>query len=152
MHASAVNQMKRFLSSNNYYRTNFLPYPDRLLIAIQLVTRRRKAFTIFIPSRRRIEFLQKNNTQLNVEFKDISVPYHRLNDKNCLSDNDFLGAKRKALYVMYGQKQQKKQLTAKEHVEILLRFKVRVFLFSSIAIVVATLSSSCFDLAIIKIL
>jgi hypothetical protein len=77
---------------------------------------------------------------------------HRLNDENCPSDNDSLGDKRKASYVMYGQKQQKKQPTAKEHVEILLRFKVRVFLFSSIAVVGATLSSSRFDLAIIKIL
>ncbi|CAB3989560.1 Hypothetical predicted protein, partial [Paramuricea clavata] len=65
----------------------------------------------------------KNITQLNVEFKDISVPDHRLNDKNCLSDNNVLDAKRKASYVMYGQEQQKKQPTAKEHVEILLIFK-----------------------------
>jgi hypothetical protein len=53
---------------------------------------------------------------------------------------------------MYGEKQQKKQPTAKEHVEILLRFKIRVFLFSSIAVVVATPSSARFDFAIIKIL
>jgi hypothetical protein len=85
--------MKRFLSSNNKYRTNFLQHPDRLVIAIQLVTRRRKAFTIPIPSRRRIEFLQKNVTQSNVEFKDINVHDHRLNNKNCL-----LYAKRKAEY------------------------------------------------------
>jgi hypothetical protein len=83
-----------------------------------------KALTIFIPSRRRIEFLQKNITQLNVEFKDPNVFDNRLNNKNCLSDNDVLDAKRKATYIMYGQKQQKKQSTAKEHVEILLRFKV----------------------------
>ena len=111
-----------------------------------------KPFTIFNPSRRRTEFLQKNITQVNVEFKEANVLNHRLNDKNCSSDNDVLDARLKASYVMYGQEQQKKQPTAKEHVEILLRFKVRVFLFSSIAIVVATLSSSCFDLAIIKIL
>jgi hypothetical protein len=53
---------------------------------------------------------------------------------------------------MYGQKQQKKQPTAREHVEILLRFKIRVFLFSSIAVVVATLSSARFDFAILNIL
>jgi hypothetical protein len=121
-----------------------------LLIAIQLVTRRRKAFTIFIPSRRRIEFLQKNITQLNVEFNDINVADHSLNNKNCLSGNDVLDGKRKAEYIMYGQKQQKTQPTAKEHVEILLRLKVRVFLFSSIAVVGTTLSSSPFDFAIIK--
>jgi hypothetical protein len=98
-----------------------------LLIAIQLVTRPRKAFTIFIPSRRRIEFLQKNITQLNVEFKAINVADHRKNNKNCLSDN--ADAKRKAEYIICGQEQTKKQPTAKEHVEILLRFKIRVFLF-----------------------
>jgi hypothetical protein len=123
-----------------------------LLIAIQLVARRRKAFTIFIPSRRRIEFLQKNITQLNVEFKQANAFDHSLNNKNCLSENDVLDAKRKAEYIMYGQKQQKKQPTAKEHVEILLRFKIRVFLFSSLAVVAATLSSARLDFAIIKIL
>jgi hypothetical protein len=122
------------------------------LIVIQLVTRRRKAFTIFIPSRRRIEFLQKNITQLNVEFKEINVFDHRLSNKNCLSDNNVLDAKYKAVYIVYGQKQQKKQPTAKEHVEILLRFKTRVFLFSSMDVVGATLSSARFDFAIIKIL
>jgi hypothetical protein len=75
--------------------------PDRLLIAIHLVTRRRKAFKIFIPSRRRIEFLQKNITQLNVEFKDTSVVDQRSNNKNCLSDNGVLDAKRKAANIMY---------------------------------------------------
>jgi hypothetical protein len=89
-------------------------------------------------------------TQLNVEFKQTNVFDQRLNNKNCLSDNG--DAKRKAAYIMYGQKQQKKQPTAKEHVEICLRFKIRVFLFSSIAVVGATLSSSRFDFAIIKIL
>jgi hypothetical protein len=74
------------------------------------------------------------------------------NNKNFLSDNDVLDAKSKVVYIVYGQKQQKKQPTAKEHVEILLRFKIRVFLFSSIAVVGTTLSSSRFDLAIIKIL
>jgi hypothetical protein len=118
----------------------------------QLATRRRKAFTIFIPSRRRIEFLQKNITQLNVEFKEIGVFDHRKNNKNCLSDNDLFDAESKAAYIPYGHEQQKKQPTAKEHVEILLRFKIRVFLFSSIAIVGATLSSACLDFATIKIL
>jgi hypothetical protein len=144
--------MKRFLSSKNQDRANFRQYPDRLLIAIQLETRRRKAFTIFIPSRRRIEFLQKNITQLNVEFKEINVLDHRKNDKNCVSDNDFLDAKRKTEYIMCVQKQQKKHPTAKEHVEILLRFNIRVFLFLSIAVVGATLLSARFDFAIIKIL
>jgi hypothetical protein len=129
-----------------------IPRGYSLLVAIQLVTRRRKAFTIFIPSRRRIEFLQKNITQLNVEFKEINVADHRSNNKNCLSDIDVFDAKRKAEYIMYGQKQQKKQPTAKEHVEILLRFKIRLFLFSSVPIVGATLSSARLDFAIIKIL
>jgi hypothetical protein len=53
-----------------------------------------------------------------------------------------------------GQQQMKKQPTAKEHVEIFLRFKTRVFLFSSIdvAVVATTLSSSRFDFAILNIL
>jgi hypothetical protein len=123
-----------------------------LLIAIQLVTRRRKAFTIFIPSRRRIEFLQKNITQLNVEFTDINIIVHRLNNKNCLSDN--ADAKRKAEHKICGKEEKIKQPTAKEHVEILLRFKILVFLFSSIdvAVVETTLSSSRFDFAILNIL
>ena len=50
---------------------------------------------------------------------------------------------------MCGQKQQKKQPTAKAHVEICLRFKIRVFLLSSID--GTTLSSSHFDFAIIKV-
>jgi hypothetical protein len=126
------------------------------LIAIQLVTRRRKAFTIFIPSRCRIEFLQKNITQLNVEFKEVNVLDHRKNNKNCLSDNADGDAKRKAEYIMTGHTQQKKQPTAKEHVELMLfRFKIRVFIFSSIdvvAVVGTSLSSSRFDFAILKIL
>ncbi|CAB3993201.1 Hypothetical predicted protein, partial [Paramuricea clavata] len=96
----------------------------------------------------------KNITQLNVEFKDPNVFDNRLNNKNCLSDNDVLDAKRKATYIMYRQKQQKKQPTAKEHVEILLRFKIRVFLFSStdVAVVETTVSSTRFDFAILNIL
>jgi hypothetical protein len=74
-------------------------------MAIQLVTRRRKAFTIFIPSRRRIEFLQKNITQLNVEFKEINVVDHRRNNKDCLSDN--ADANREAEYIICGQEQTK---------------------------------------------
>jgi hypothetical protein len=55
---------------------------------------------------------------------------------------------------MNGQKQQKKQPTAKEDVEILLRFKIRVFPFSSIDVAVfgTTLLSSRLDFAILKIL
>jgi hypothetical protein len=51
---------------------------------------------------------------------------------------------------MCGQKQQKKQPTAKAHVEICLRFKIRVFLLSS-CIDGTTLSSSHFDLAVVTI-
>jgi hypothetical protein len=43
------------------------------------------------------------------------------NNKNFLSDNDVLDAKSKVVYIVYGQKQQKKQPTAKEYVEIFLR-------------------------------
>ena len=52
---------------------------------------------------------------------------------------------RKAENMICGQQQMKKQPTAKEHVEIFLRFKTPVFLFSSIdvAVVATTLSSSC---------
>jgi hypothetical protein len=55
---------------------------------------------------------------------------------------------------MNGHKQQKKQPTANDNVEILLRFKIRVFLFSSIDVPVAgaTLLSPRFDFAILKIL
>jgi hypothetical protein len=53
---------------------------------------------------------------------------------------------------MDGQKQQKKQPTAKEDVEILLRFNIRVFPFLSINVpaVGTTLLSSRLDFAIIK--
>ena len=124
------------------------------ILIIQFVKSRRKSFTIFIPSRRRTEFLQKNVTQLNVEFKEVNVPDHRLNNKNCLSDNDALDAKRKAKYIMYGQKQHKKQPTASEHVEIFFIFKIRVFLFSSTdgAVLEITRPSSHFDFAILNIL
>ena len=112
------------------------------LIVIQLVTRRRKAFTIFIPSRRRIEFLQKNITQLNVEFKEINVFDHRLSNKTCLSYNDVFDAKRKAEAIICG------------HVEIFLTFKNCFFLFSSIVVPVvgATLPSSRLDFANVNIL
>jgi hypothetical protein len=83
---------------------------------------------------------------LNVEFKEPNVLDHKSNNKNSLSDNSVSDAKCKFAYIIYGQKQQKKQPTAKEHVEILLRFKIRVFLFSSVdvAVVETTLSSSPF--------
>ena len=57
-------------------------------------------------------------------------------------------------YIMNGHKQQKKQPTAKDNVEILLRFKIRVFLFSSIDVPVAgaTLLFPRFDFVILKIL
>jgi hypothetical protein len=91
---------------------------------------------------------------LNVEFKEANVLDQRLNNKNCLSDNDVLNAKHEAAYIMYGQKQQQKQPTASEHVEIFLKFKIRVFLFSStdVAVVEITLPSSRFDFAILNIL
>ena len=44
-----------------------------------------KRFTIFIPSRRSMEFLQKNTRQLNVEFIVKNVIDHTLNSKTCLS-------------------------------------------------------------------
>ena len=80
------------------------------------------------------------------------MPDHKLNNKNCLSDN--ADAKRKAEHIMYGHEQQEKQPTAQEHVEILLKFKIRVFLFSftDAAVVTTTLSSSRFDFAILNIL
>jgi hypothetical protein len=89
---------------------------------------------------------------LNVEFKEINVVDRRRNNKNCLSDN--ADAKRKAEYIIRVKEQQKKQLTAKEHVDILLRLKIRVLLFSSvdIAAVGATLSSPHLDFAILNIL
>jgi hypothetical protein len=150
-----VNPVKRFLPSKNQLLSEFsIQYPDRLSIAIQLVTRRRKAFNIFIPSRCRIEFLQKNITQLNVEFKEINVFDHRLSNKTCLSYNDVFDAKRKAEYIICGQGQKKKQATTKQHVEIFLSFKNCFFLFSSIVVPVvgATLSSLRFDFAIVNIL
>ena len=109
---------------------------------------RRNDFIIFIPSWRRIEFLQKNIRQLNVEFIERNVFDHKLNNKtrlsyNCISDD----AKRKTEYIIFGQEQTKKQPTAQEHVEIFLRFKISFFLFSSDAI-----SSTRFDFAITNIL
>jgi hypothetical protein len=62
-------------SQRAIYRDIFLQYQIYIIIT-QLVTRSGKAFTIFIPSRRKIEFLQKNITQLNVEFKEINVADH----------------------------------------------------------------------------
>ena len=65
---------------------------------IQFVNCRRKAFSIFILSRRGIEFFQKNITQLNV-VNEINVFDHRSNNKNCLPDNSVSEAKRKAIYI-----------------------------------------------------
>ena len=46
---------------------------------------RSKHFNIFIPSRRRNEFLQKNITQLRVEFMQANVLAQILNNMRCLS-------------------------------------------------------------------
>lgn len=121
---------------------------------VYLVMRIRKASTIFIPSRRRIVFLQKNIRQLNVELIERNVFDHRLKNKTCLSKNGVSDAKRKTDAIICGQDHKKKQPTANEHVETVFRFKVCFFLLSSIAVplVKASLSSSRFDFAITKIL
>jgi hypothetical protein len=63
--------------------------------------------------------------------------------------------KRDVEYIICGNKQTKKQPTAKEHVEMFLKFNLRLFLSLLLQVVVpvgATLSSSRFDLAMINIL
>ncbi len=62
--------------------------------------------------------------------------------------------KRKAEYIICGKQQTKKQPTAKEHVDIFLRFKICFFLFSSAVVAEhgTTLSSWCFDFASLNIL
>ncbi len=128
-----------------------------------MTTRIRNAFIIFTPSRRRIEFLQKNIRQLKVEFIDTNVFDQRLNNKT-LRMTALLGSKRtnggapdarrKAEYIICGQEQTKKQATAKEHVEIFLRFEICLFLFPStdVAELGATLSSARIDFASFNIL
>ena len=73
-----------------------------------------------------------------------------LNNKNCLPNNGDSDVKRKTEYIISGQEQTKKQPTAKEQVEILLRFLTRVFLllFTEVAKLGTTLSSLRFDFAI----
>ena len=60
--------------------------------------------------------------QLNVEFITISVLHQTLINTACLSYHGALVVKRHTALTISGQKQIKKQATAKEHVEILLMF------------------------------
>jgi hypothetical protein len=63
--------------------------------------------------------------------------------------------KRVAEYIIFGKEQTKKQPTAKEHVEMFLKFNLRLFLsrLREVAVIVGkTFSSLRFDLAMINIL
>jgi hypothetical protein len=63
--------------------------------------------------------------------------------------------KRVAEYIILGKEQMKKQPTAKEHVEMFLKFNLRLFLswLLEVAVLVGkTFSSLRFDLAMINIL
>ena len=81
--------------------------------------------TIFIPSRRKVEFLQKNITQFNVELIEVNVFTQRLNKVACLSYGRAPAVNRDDKNMICGKEQTKKQPTAKEQVEIFLRFKIR---------------------------
>ena len=101
---------------------------------------------IFIPSRRRIEFLQKKIRQFNDELIETNVFAQRLNNIFCRPFGDVPGpvAMRRNEYINCGQKQTKEQPTTRTHVEIFLRFKVRFFQFLSpgVALPEATLTKN----------
>lgn len=109
-----------------------------------------RRFNILIPSRRRIEFLQKNITQLNVEFKQRNVLDHMLNKMAFLSFREVLDVKPQIEYISCGVEQKKKQPTAKKHVEIFLKLILRSLLFWWLDVEdsdEALVSSLYFDLA-----
>jgi hypothetical protein len=115
-----------------------------------------KALIIFIPSRRKIEFLQKNITQFNVELIDTNVFAHRPINRSSSSYDCAPDTERKAEYPMCGQEQKKKQETAKEHVEIFLRLIIRFLFFPPLSLGVPVLGairlSVRFDFAMTNIL
>jgi hypothetical protein len=85
-------------------------------------------FSILIPSRLRIEFLQKNIRQLNVEFIKTKVFDQMLNNLMRLSFGSVSDVKDNTEYIICGKEQTKKQPIANEHVEMLLKFINRLFL------------------------
>ena len=85
-------------------------------------------FSILIPSRRRIEFFQKNIRQLNVEFIKTKVFDQMLNNLMRLSFGSVSDVKDNTEYIICGKEQTKKQPIANEHVEMLLKFINRLFL------------------------
>ena len=88
----------------------------------------RKYLSSFNPSRRRIEFLQKNIRQLNVEFIETNVVSHTLNGNTFSLYNDIFCAEHKPDITIPGKEHRKKHITAKKHVETFLNRKY-VFYF-----------------------
>jgi hypothetical protein len=70
----------------------------------------------------------------------------------CLSSKDVFDAKNKTEYITSGIKHTKKQATAKQHVEIFLKFNLLLFLSLSLAIAGAFFLSLRFDLAMMNML
>lgn len=85
-----------------------------------------------MPSRRRIEFLQKKIRQLKVEFIERNVSFQILKSTACLSLHAVFDVKLQIVNIIPDMEQMKKQPTTKEHVEIFLNFLFRFFLFSSV--------------------
>ena len=122
---------------------------------VQLKSLVQRHFAVFIPSRRKIEFLQKNIRQLNVEFTKTNVLHHIANDLTCRSFRGLFDVIRHAENIICGNEQIKKQPTDKQHVEIFLKFNLRFFVSLLLLIAVTAegiLSSSRFDLAMTNIL
>jgi hypothetical protein len=61
-------------------------------------------------------------------------------------------AKRQTEYITFEKEHKKKQATAKEHVEIFLKFNLLLFLSLSLVLVGVILSSLSFDLAMMNML
>ena len=90
-------------------------------------------FTIFIPSRRSIEFFQKNIRQLIVEFIEKSVVAQMSNNIASLTPIGGFDMLLQIDFPIAGKEQMKKQPTANEHVEIFFKFLSLNFLASLIA-------------------
>ena len=95
---------------------------------VQLRSLVQRHFAVFIPSRRKIEFLQKNIRQLNVEFTKTNVLHHIAIVLTCRSFRGLFDVIRHAENIICGNEQIKKQ-PDKQHVEIFLKFNLRFFCF-----------------------
>jgi hypothetical protein len=85
----------------------------------------RKHFIIFIPSRRNIEFLQKNITQFNVEFMLAKVIAQNLSNR-AFRWFEIASIDCRTEYITIGKAQTKKQPTTIAHVEIFLKYILRL--------------------------